>query len=89
MFIGILSNRDLDEIDSDYLRVHLMDHADLMKRIVTLDETTLSLELVKTYIQTCEQFKLNFQDMQSPLYEFKPIYQWCRFFSELAEKKIS
>ena len=43
MFIGILSNRDLDEIDSDYLKVHLMDHADLMKQIVSLDETTLSL----------------------------------------------
>ena len=51
MFIGILSNRDKDEMDEMYLKVHLSDHTDLMKRMVSLDETTLSLELIETYIE--------------------------------------
>ena len=54
IWIGLLSNRTDTQVGIEYLKLHLYDHEDLVKRMTSIDPSVLSQNIVEGHIKSIQ-----------------------------------
>jgi len=55
IWIGLLSNRTETQVSIEYLKLHLYDHEDLIKRMTSIDPSILSQNILKGHIKSIDE----------------------------------